>query len=75
MSDIISIVIGLVGLVIIAAALAKREAAGWLRGNSWGGKPRPVVVETRPRRYYQPVWSIEEVCSRNMRAGCLVWGW
>lgn len=75
MSDIISIVIGTIAMLVIAAALAKREASGWLNGNSWGGQPLPVVVETRPRRYYQPVWSIEEVCERNLRAGRLVWGW
>ena len=74
MSDIASIVIGLIGLVAVAALLAKQTAAGWLRGNSWGGSPLPVVVETRPRRHYQPVWSIGEVCDRNMRSGRLVYG-
>ena len=87
MSDIASIVIGLIGLVAVAALLAKQTAAGWLRGNSWGAAPpqvvvetrprrhyQPVVVETRPRRHYQPVWSIGEVCDRNMRSGRLVYG-
>lgn len=74
-SDIASIGLGFIIMVIIAAALAKQTASGWLRGNSWGGAPVGVVVETHPRRYYQPLWSIEDVCSRNLRAGRLVWGW
>ena len=68
-SDVASIGLGAIIMVIIAALLAKQTAAGWLRGNSWGGAAPPVVVETRPRRHYQPVWSIGEVCDRNMRAG------